>query len=58
MSKKKKTDRNIRGRVLTVFKEHPSKSFNYKQIAAKLNASDTQKRNAIIKALGQLNAQK
>ena len=58
MSKKKKTDRNIRGRVLTVFKEHPSKSFNYKQIAAKLNISDTQKRNAIIKALGQLNAQK
>ena len=58
MSKKKKTDRNIRGRVLTVFNEHPSKSFNYKQIAAKLNASDTQKRNAIIKALGQLNAQK
>lgn len=58
MSKKKKTDRNIRGRVLTVFKEHPGKSFNYKQIAAKLNISDTQKRNAIIKALGQLNAQK
>ena len=58
MSKKKKTDRNIRGRVLTVFKEHPSKYFNYKQIAAKLNVSDTQKRNAIIKALGQLNAQK
>ena len=58
MSKKKKTDRNIRGRVLTVFKEHPSKSFNYKQIAVKLNVSDTQKRNAIIKALGQLNAQK
>ena len=58
MSKKKKTDRSIRGRVLTVFKEHPGKSFNYKQIAAKLNISDTQKRNAIIKALGQLNAQK
>ena len=58
MSKKKKTDKNIRGRVLTVFKEHPGKSFNYKQIAAKLNISDTQKRNAIIKALGQLNAQK
>ena len=58
MSKKKKTDRSIRGRVLTVFKEHPGKSFNYKQIAAKPNISDTQKRNAIIKALGQLNAQK
>ena len=58
MSKKKKTDRSIRGRVLTVFKEHPGKSFNYKQIAAKLNISDTKKRNSIIKALGQLNAQK
>ena len=58
MSKKKKTDRNIRGRVLTIFKEHPGKSFNYKQIAVKLNISDTQKRNTIIKALGQLNAQK
>ncbi len=58
MSKKKKTDRNIRVRVLSVFKEHPSKSFNYKQIAAKLNISDSQKRNAIIKVLGQLNAQK
>ena len=58
MSKKKKTDRNIRGRILKVFKECPSKSFNYKQIAVKLNISDTQKRNDIIKALGQLNAQK
>jgi len=58
MSKKKKKDRNIRGRVLTILKDHPGKSFNYKQISAKLNASDTQERNAIIKALGQLNAQK
>ena len=58
MSKKKKTDRNIRGRVLSVFKENPSKLFNYKQIAAKLNIKDTQKRNSVIKALGQLNAQK
>ena len=58
MSKKKKTDRNIRGKVLTVFKENPSKSFNYKQVAAKLNISDTQKKNSLIKALGQLNAQK
>ena len=58
MSKKKKTDRNIRGKVLTVFKENPSKSFNYKQVAAKLKISDTRKRNSVIKALGQLNAQK
>ncbi len=58
MSKKKKTDRNIRAKVLTVFKENPSKSFNYKQVAAKLNINDTQRRNSVIKALGQLNAQK
>ena len=58
MSKKKKTDRNISGKVLRVFKENPSKSFNYKQIAGKLKITDTQKRNAVIKALGQLKAQK
>ena len=57
MSKKKKTDRNIRGKVLTVFKENPSKTFNFKQIAAKLNITDTQSRNAVIKALGQLTSQ-
>jgi len=58
MSKKKKTDRNISGKVLRVFKENPSKSFNYKQIAGKLKITDTQKRNAVIKALGQLKVQK
>ena len=58
MSKKKKTDRNISGKVLRVFKENPSKSFNNKQIAGKLKIIDTQKRNAVIKALGQLKAQK
>ena len=58
MSKKKKTDRNIRAKVLTVFKENPRNSFNYKQVAAKLNINDTQRRNSVIKALGQLNAQK
>ena len=58
MSKKKKTDRNISGKVLRVFKENPSESFNYKQIAGKLKITDTQKRNAVIKALGQLKAQK
>ena len=58
MSKKKKTDRNIRGKVLNIFKENPSKLFNYKQIASKLNIKDTQKRNSVIKAMGQLNAEK
>ena len=58
MSKKKKTDRNIRTKVLKVFKENPNKLFNYKQVAAKLEITDTQKRNSVIKALGQLKAQK
>jgi len=58
MSKKRKKDRNIRGKVLNIFKENPAKLFNYKQIASKLNIKDTQKRNSVIKALGQLNAQK
>ena len=53
MSKKKKTDRNIRGKVLKIFKENPGKLFNYKQIVSKLNIKDTQKRNSIIKAMGQ-----
>ena len=58
MSKKKKTDRNIRRNVLNIFKENPGKLYNYKQIASKLNIKDTQKRNSVIKAMGQLNAQK
>ena len=44
MSKKKKTDRNIRGKVLNIFKENPAKLFNYKQIASKLKIKDTQKK--------------
>lgn len=58
MSKKKKKDRNIRGKVLNIFKENPSKLFNYKQIASRLNIKDTQKRNSVIKVMGQLSAQK
>jgi len=56
MSKKKKSDRNIRGKVLNIFKENPGKLFNYKQIASKLKIKDTQKRNSVIKAMGELNA--
>ena len=56
MSKKKKSDRNIRGKVLNIFKENPGKLFNYKQIASKVNIKDNQKRNSVIKAIGELNA--
>lgn len=58
MSKKKKSDKAIQGKVLAVFKENPGKSYNYKQIAARLNINDTRGRNSIVKALGKLNAQK
>ena len=58
MSKKKKIDRNIQAKVLSVFKASSSKTFNYKQIASKLSVNDTQGRNAIIKSLGKLTAQK
>ena len=57
MSKKKKSDKAIQGKVLAVFKENPGKSYNYKQIAARLNINDTRGRNSIVKALGKLNAQ-
>jgi len=55
---KKRGGSNIRGKVLTVFKESPSKVFNYKQIAAKLNIRDGLKRKSVIKVLRQLNSQK
>lgn len=58
MSKKKKTDKNIKGKILKIFKENPSKIFNYKQISARLNITDTQRRNSVIKMLAQLSSQK
>ncbi len=40
--------------IFTILEKEPSKSFNYKQIAAKLNIDDTEGRNDLIKRLGQL----
>ncbi|WP_318343123.1 ribonuclease R [Flagellimonas baculiformis] len=61
MSKKKKRSRSQRKNeltkgIFTVLEKEPSKSFNYKQIAAKLGVTDTQDRNELIKRLGQLKA--
>ncbi|WP_108425103.1 ribonuclease R [Flagellimonas amoyensis] len=61
MSKKKKRTRSQRKNeltkgIFTVLEKEPSKSFNYKQIAAKLGVTDTQDRNELIKRLGQLKA--
>ncbi|MEO9512865.1 MAG: ribonuclease R [Flavobacteriaceae bacterium] len=59
MSKKKKRTQSQRKNeitkgIFTVLEKEPSKSFNYKQIAAKLEITDTQGRNELIKRLGQL----
>ena len=59
MSKKKKRTNSQRKNeitkgIFTVLEKEPSKSFNYKQIAAKLHIEDTQGRNDLIKRLGQL----
>lgn len=59
MSKKKKRAKSQRKNeitkgIFTVLESNPNKSFNYKQIAAKLEIVDTQGRNELIKRLGQL----
>ncbi|RIV72610.1 ribonuclease R [Flagellimonas aequoris] len=61
MSKKKKRAKGQRKNeitkgIFTVLEKEPSKSFNYKQIASKLDITDTQDRNELIKRLGQLKA--
>ena len=58
MSKKKKKDRNLQGKVLSIFKNNPNQSFNHKQIAARLDVKDTNIKNAIIKSLGKFCSQK
>ncbi len=59
MSKKKKKARNHRKNeitkgIFTTLEKEPQKTFDYKQIAAKLGLTDTQDRNQLIKRLGQL----
>jgi len=61
MSKKKKRagsqrKNKITKGIFTVLEKEPSKSFNYKQIAAKLGITNTKDRNDLIKRLGQLKA--
>lgn len=53
---KKKIDYS--GKILSFLSKSPSKSFNYKQIAAALNINDTYGRNEIIKELQKLRASK
>ena len=61
MSKKKKRVRSQRKNeitkgIFTVLEKEPNKSFNYKQIAAKLGVNDASSRNQIIKKLQALKA--
>lgn len=59
MSKKKKRAKNqlvneITKGIFSVLEKDPKKAFNYKQIAAKLQISDTEQRNILIKKLEEL----
>ena len=59
--KKKRRSRNnkisnLTNTILSILKKERNKSFNYKQIAAKLGVNDASSRNQIIKKLRQLKA--
>ena len=59
MSKKKKKAKNHRKNeitkgIFTTLEKEPNKTFDYKQIATKLELTDTHDRNQLIKRLGQL----
>ena len=59
MSKRNKKAKNHRKNeitkgIFTLLEKEPKKSFNYKQIAAKIGVTDTQERNLLIKRLVQL----
>ena len=58
--KKRKSSRNkisnLTNTILSILKKERNKSFNYKQIAAKLGVNDASSRNQIIKKLHQLKA--
>ncbi len=62
MTRKKKRRRsspkisNITERIIRILKEDDHKSFNYKQICAKLGVNDASSRNQVIKKLAQLKA--
>ncbi|MFD0799686.1 ribonuclease R [Maribacter chungangensis] len=63
MSKRNKKSRNhktneITKGIFTVLEKEPTKSFNYKQIAAKIGVTQTQDRNTLIKRLVQLKEKK
>ncbi|MGO4919978.1 ribonuclease R [Maribacter spongiicola] len=63
MSKKNKKAKNHRKNeitkgIFTVLEKDPNKSFNYKQIAAKIDITDAQERNTLIQRLTELKEKK
>ena len=63
MSKKKKRAKGHKKNEITkgifnVLEKEPSKSFNYKQVASKLDLIDTESRNLLIRRLGELKNEK
>ena len=56
--KSKKGIPNLTDVILKILKKERNKSFNYRQIAAKLEVNDTNSRNQIIKKLQELKAKK
>ena len=63
MSKKKKRAKShkrneITKGIFSVLEKEPSKSFNYKQVASKLELIDTESRNLLIRRLGELKNEK
>ncbi|MEZ4793299.1 MAG: ribonuclease R [Gelidibacter sp.] len=59
--KKKKSNKgisNLTNTILSILKKDRNQSFNYKQIAAKLQVNDASSRNQIIKKLNELLAKK
>lgn len=56
-NKKNKTAKDFTQKIIKLLNENSGKSFNYKQIAAKLEVDDTQSRNQIIKDLKLLASQ-
>ncbi len=60
MQKKRKTNNpsteHLTEKILRIFRANDTKHFNYKQIAARLEVTDTKTRNRIIRTLAQLTA--
>ena len=55
MSKKKKENKRLEKKILSLFKSYPRKVFNYKQISAIVDIKNTIGRNNIIRVLNTLN---